>query len=164
MLLTDDWFDLQTQDRPRLCTHPPTAMETLVEIFNEACLSHPHIPHIFDIPRLITHMWRRQLSKEADFLFNINVGPSFWPCFMHELLIVFIVLPLAHVSNYKSPWVLRESSPNLEAQDHLEARFKNPELHGCGKFHDLEGLDNSPVSPRDLCSLKHKPGAKTLTR
>ena len=58
---------------------------------------------------------------------------------MHDPLIVLIVLTLAHVSNYKVPWVLRESSPALEVQNHMEAGFKHPELHGCDKFHDLEG-------------------------
>ena len=58
---------------------------------------------------------------------------------MHEPFIVSIVLPLAHVSKYRGIWVLQGSSPALEVQDHLEARFKHPEIHGCGKFHDLEG-------------------------
>ena len=58
---------------------------------------------------------------------------------MHAPLIVLIVSPLAHVSNYRGPCVLRWSSPDLEVKDHLEAGFKHPELHGCGKFHDLEG-------------------------
>ena len=71
----DDWFQLHTQDRPRLFTPPPAAMETVVEVFNEDRLSHPHIPHVFAIPRLMTHLWRRQLSKDADVLFTINVGP-----------------------------------------------------------------------------------------
>ena len=58
---------------------------------------------------------------------------------MHEPIIVLIVLPLAHVSNYRDPWVLRGSSPALEVQDHIYCGFKYTELHGCGKFHDLEG-------------------------
>ena len=99
----------------------------------------PHIPHVFAIPRLMTHLWRRQLSKDADVLFTINFGESFWLCSMHETLIVLIVLPLAHVSKYRGPWVLQGSSPALEVQDHVEAGFKHPEIHGCGKFHDLEG-------------------------
>ena len=35
--------------------------------------------------------------------------------------------------------MLREISSDLKVQDHMEAGFKHPELHGCGKFHDLEG-------------------------
>ena len=111
----------------------------MVEVFNEYCLAHPHIPHVFAISRLMTHLWRKLLSKDNDFLFAINVGPSFWPCYIHEPLIVLIVFPLDHVSNYIDPWVIQESSVSLEVQDHMEAGFKHPELHGCGKFHDLEG-------------------------
>ena len=80
----DDWFQLHTQYRPILWTPPPSAMETVVELFNEYCLSHPHIPHVFAIPRLMTHLWRRQLSKDADVLFTINMGPYFWPYSMYE--------------------------------------------------------------------------------
>ena len=94
---------------------------------------------MFDISRLITHLWRKQLSKEEDVLFTVNVGLSFPSCSMHESLIVLIVLPLAHVSKYRGPWVLWGSSRSLEVKDHLGAGFKYPELHGCGKFHDLEG-------------------------
>ena len=112
-------------------------------------MAHPHILHVFAIPLLMTHLWRRQLSKDADVLFTINVGPSFWPCSMNEPLIMLIVLPLAHVSNYRGPWVLWGSSPALEVQDHLEARFKHPELHGCGKFNDLEGPVHGVRDPKE---------------
>ena len=75
MLLPDDWFQLQTQDRPILCTPSPVAMETVVEVFNEYRLTHPHITHVIAIPCLMTHMWIRQLSKNAYVLFTINVEP-----------------------------------------------------------------------------------------
>ena len=77
-LSPDDWFQLHTQDRPIIWTPPPAAMETVVEVLNEDHSAHPHIPHMFAIPRLMTHLWRRQLSKYADVLFIINVGTSFW--------------------------------------------------------------------------------------
>ena len=77
-LSPDDWFELHKKYRPRLWTPPPAEMETVVEVFNEERLVHPHIPHVFAIPHLMTHLWRRQLSKDADVLFTINMGPSFW--------------------------------------------------------------------------------------
>ena len=110
----DYWFQLHTQDRPRLWKHPPAEMEKVVEVFNDDCLAHLHIPHVFAIPRLMTHLWRRKLSKDADVLFTIDMGPSSWPFSMHEPLIVLIVLSLDHVSNLICPWVLRGSSPALE--------------------------------------------------
>ena len=35
--------------------------------------------------------------------------------------------------------MIRGSPQALDVQDHLEAGSKHPELHGCRKFHDLEG-------------------------
>ena len=78
-LSPDYWFQLHIQDRPRLWTPPPAAMETVVEVFNEDCLEHVHTPHMFAIPRLMTNLWRRQLSKDADVLFTNNVGLYFFP-------------------------------------------------------------------------------------
>ena len=74
-LSPDDWFQLHTQDKPRLRTPTPAAIETVAEVFSADYLAHPHIPHVFAIPCLMTHLWRRQLFKDADVLFTINVGP-----------------------------------------------------------------------------------------
>ena len=76
-LSPDYWFELHTQDRPRLWTPPTAAMETVVEVSNEDRLAHSYIPHVFAIPSLMTHLCRSQLSKDVDVLFTINVGPSF---------------------------------------------------------------------------------------
>ena len=95
-------------------------------------LENTHTPHVFAIPSLMTHLWIRKLSKDSDVLFTINVGPSFRPSSICEALVVVIILPLAHVSNYRGPWVLCGSSPALGVQDHLEVGFKHPELHECG--------------------------------
>ena len=59
-LVPGDWFQLLTQYRPRLWTPPPAVMETVVEVFNEDLLAHPNTPHVFDIPRLITRLQRKQ--------------------------------------------------------------------------------------------------------
>ena len=124
---------------PMICTTPPSAIETVVELFNEDRLAHPHIPHVFAIPHLITHLWRKILPKDADVLFTVNVGPYLSPCSMHEPLIVLIAFHLDHVPNYRGTWVLRGSPPSFGVQNQPEAGFKHPELHGCGKSHDLEG-------------------------
>ena len=68
---------------------------------------------------------------------------------MNELIILLIVLHLDHVSNYRGPWVLRGISQALEVQNHLEAGFKHPELHGCGEFHYLEGPVHGVQDPKD---------------
>ena len=124
-------------------------METVVEVSNEDLLAHPYTPHMFAIPRFINHLWRRKLSKDAEVLFTINVGPSCWSRSMHEPIIVLICLPLDHVSNYRGPWVLQGISQALEVHSHLEDGFKHPELHGCGKFRDLEGPVHGVQDPKE---------------
>eukprot|EP00956_Cyclotella_meneghiniana_P028890 scaffold68504_cov17-Cyclotella_meneghiniana.AAC.1 len=65
-------------------------------MFNEDRIARPHLPHVFVVPRLMTGMWRKQLSKDADVVFTVESGPAFWPKHMHEPLLVLIVFPFAH--------------------------------------------------------------------
>jgi hypothetical protein len=57
-------------------------------------LAHPHWPHVFVISRLMTHMWRKVLGTDADILFTIPAGVTFWASGQFEPLIVAIVFPL----------------------------------------------------------------------
>ena len=98
-LAPENWFELHTQDMPRICIPSQVATENVVELLNEDCLSHPHTSHVFYIPRLMKHLCRKQLSKDADIFFTVNVGPYFWTYSMHEPLTMLIVLPLTHVTN-----------------------------------------------------------------
>jgi hypothetical protein len=134
-----DWFLLHTFEDPRLWVPPPAAMETVVEMFNEDRLAHPHIPHVFVVPRLMTHLWRKQLRKDVDLMFTVSCGASFWPHSMHEPLIVMIVLPFAHVPRYHGPWTVGGSFTGIGVVQRLEAGFKDPTIHGTRRFHDLEG-------------------------
>ena len=45
--------------------------------------------------------------------------------------------------------MLRGIYPALEVQYHMEAGFKHPKLHGCGKFHDLEGPVHGVRDPKE---------------
>ncbi|KAL7527171.1 hypothetical protein ACHAXR_001836 [Thalassiosira sp. AJA248-18] len=89
----DQWFELKEVDGARLWMPPPAAMETVMEIFNEDWIAHPWNPHVFVVPRLMTHLWRKSLGKDADVIFNVKVGNHFWGSSQHEPLIVAIVLP-----------------------------------------------------------------------
>ena len=51
----DHWFELQKVSGPRLWMPPPAAMGTVLEVFNEDQLAHPWNPHVFVVPRLMTH-------------------------------------------------------------------------------------------------------------
>ena len=139
LLRPEDWFTLYLEESPRLWLPPPAAMETVVELFNEDRLVHPHIPHVFAIPSLMTHLWRKTLSKDADVLFSIKPGAPFWPRTMHEPLILIIVLPLSHAPNYLGPWSIRRTGEAEVLERELEARFKDPTIHGSRKFYDLAG-------------------------
>ena len=70
LLKPDDWFDLHNIQEARLWIPPPAAMETVVELFNEDRLAQLHIPNVFFVPRLMTHLWRKQPIKDADICFT----------------------------------------------------------------------------------------------
>jgi hypothetical protein len=141
LLTPNDWFDLRNVAGPRLWMPPPTAMETVVEMFGEDRLIRPHLPHVFVVPRLMTHLWRKALSKDADLVLTVPPGQSFWPASMHKPLIVLIVLPLTHVDSYRGPWLVGST----DAAAALEKRVRSGFATWCeskdapGKLHELEG-------------------------
>ena len=109
---------------------PPAAMETVMELFSKDLMVNPTESHVFVVPRLMTHLWRKSLGKDADVMFHVPAGSCFWPKAMHEPLIVAIVLPLKHVPCYRGPWVLRGTTDSDELSKQLVAGFKEPGLHG----------------------------------
>ena len=137
-LSPNDWFRLYEIKGHRLWVPPPAAMATVVELFSEDRLVHPHLAHVFVIPRLMTHLWRRALTKDADLNFSVYPGAPFWPLVMHEPLTVLVVLPLAHTPDYFGPWVVKHR-PSTEAfNSKLVAEFQRPGKCGRREFHDLE--------------------------
>ena len=107
LLSAKEWFLLHKINSPRLWMPAPAAMETALELFNEDRLMHPHIPHVFCVPRLMTNLWRKQLSKDADVVVTLGCGNPSWPSHMHEPLLISIVLPLSFVPQYRGPWVAK---------------------------------------------------------
>ena len=97
------WFELQGVSGPRLWVPPPAAMATALEVFYEDRIAHPWKPHVFVVPRLMTHMWRKSLSKDAGLVFTVQVGEHFWDASQHKPLIIDLVLPLLHAPNYRGP-------------------------------------------------------------
>ena len=120
-----DWFDLKSVSGPRLWMPPPAAMVTVLEMFNEDRLIRPHLPHVFVVPRLMTHLWRKQLTKDADVVFTVPCGTEFWPASMHEPLLVLIVFPLTHVRSHRGPWVLKGTDAATKVEDELTRGFKS---------------------------------------
>ena len=75
-------------------------METVIQVFNEDRLAHPWNPHVFVVPRLMTHLLRKNLGKDMDVLFTVQMGGHFWGKAQHKPLIVAVALPLVHVDGY----------------------------------------------------------------
>ena len=130
-------------------------METVVELFTDDQLVHPNIPHVFCVLRLMTHFWRKALSKDGDLMFTVAEGNSFWPKYMHEPLIVLVVLPLFFVTHYREPWVLRGSALSKKYKAELDAGFKISARNGLQELHDVTSplpsvWDLSKQGNRDL--------------
>ena len=134
----EDWFRLHEIPGHRLWIPPPAAMTTVMELFAEDHLVNPHLAHVFVIPRLMTHMWRKHLFKDADLKFYVQAGAPFWPRSMHEPLTVVVVFPLAHVVDYRGPWTVRGRPHTERVIEQLDLRFKRPEQGGRREFLDLE--------------------------
>ena len=116
-------FELKDIKAARLWMLPPAAMEVVIELLWEDKLAHPQWPHVFCVPCLMTHMWRRDLGKNTDVLFLVPAGIPFWGAAQFEPLIVAIVIPLAHVRDYTGPWAVKGS---LHYEHALGEGFKQP--------------------------------------
>jgi len=116
-------------------------MATVVELFNDDRLAHPEILHVFCVPRMMTHMWRKALSKDADLTFKVEAGASCWPKGMLEPLIVLVVLPLHFVPHYRGPWVMRGGECAVGCKTALDSAFRAPARDGPEELHDV----GSPV-------------------
>ena len=45
-----------------------------MEMYNEDRIAHPWNTHIFAVPRLMTHLWRKSLFKDADLNFTVTTA------------------------------------------------------------------------------------------
>ncbi len=109
----DNMFKLKDVKAARLWLLPPAAMEVAIKLLWEDKLAHPRWPHMFVVLRFMTHMWRRDLGKNADILFTVPAGVTFWGGTQLEPLIVAIVFPLAHVSDHTGPWAIKGTTMGL---------------------------------------------------
>jgi hypothetical protein len=107
-----------------------------LKLFSDDSLAHPQWPHIFVVPRLMTHMWRKDLGKDANILFTIPAGTTFWGGNHFEPLIIAIVFPLAHVTRYTGPWLVRDTDEGAQYKCTLTSGFKGNEP---GELHELDG-------------------------
>ena len=61
------------------------------------------------VPRLITFVWIKYMGKEADFMFTVPVGITFWGSGGDEPLIIYLFLPVVSRRNWRDPWTIRGS-------------------------------------------------------
>ena len=129
-------FELKDMEAVQVWVMAPTVMETALELFGDDRLAHPRWPHVFVIPRLMTHMWRRNLGKDVDVLFTVPVGVPFWTAEQFEPLIVAIVSPLSPVPRYSGPWLVKGTDEGAQLERSLIDGFKgnDPREH-----HDVGG-------------------------
>ena len=96
-------FELRDMQAARLWVMAPAVMETALELFGDDRLAHPQWPQVFVIPCLMTHMWMKNLGKDAYVLFTVPAGIPFWTAGQFEPLIVAILFPLSRVPRYTGP-------------------------------------------------------------
>jgi hypothetical protein len=134
LLSPNDWFQLSKSYSPRLWCPPPAAMTEVLEMFSEDRLAHPFVPHVFVVPRLMTHLWRKALSKDADLMVTLNTNHPFWNSTQHEPLLLCIVLPCSPTNNYFGPWVAKGAPGFSTLESYLQqglrlwARDRSQEL------------------------------------
>jgi len=132
-------FELKNLQAARLWMLPPADMEVALELLTEDRLAHPHWPHVFLVPRLMTHLWRRDLGKEADILFNIPAGVPFWGARQYEPLTVAILFPLSQVSSYTGPWVVKGTDVGANFEQALVRGFGGDPPDDPAELHGLDG-------------------------
>lgn len=134
----DLWFESRHVKGARLWMPPPAAMGTVMEVFNEDRIADMKTTHIFAIPRLMTHLWRKKLGKRADVIFEVATGTNhFWDKTQHEPLIIAIVFPLSHTANYRGPWTAKGTAHVDAVSEELVQGFKYHHANESGEFPKL---------------------------
>jgi hypothetical protein len=94
---------------------------------------------VFLVPRLMTHLWQRDLGKEADILFNVPVSVPFWGAWQCEPLTVAILFPLSHVPSHTGPWVVKGTDVGANFEQSLVQGFRGDSPDDSAELHGLDG-------------------------
>jgi hypothetical protein len=119
---------------------PPVTMEVVLELFCKDRLAHPYWPHVFVVPHLMTHLWRKDLINNADLLFMVPAQVPFWTSGQFKPLIGAVMLSLSHVPSYTGTWLVKGTDKGEQAERTLQQGFKTGEPDDTGKFHVLTGF------------------------
>jgi hypothetical protein len=122
-------------DSVLLWTPAPAAANAAVEQLSFSRLKRPCLTHVFVVPRLMTHLWRKQLFKLADLVFSMPAGFRLdtWPSNMFEPLIVGVILPYLPAF----PWSRRHTDSVLEVGRALSGVFSALQGDECSVLRQL---------------------------
>jgi hypothetical protein len=107
VLSPTEWYDPHPSGETHVWVPPPAAAGAAIDWQGQSIHKRPESVHIVLVPRLLTGLWRKKLSKTSDLLFTVPLESKvLWPEENHEPLICAVCLPLSQVS----PWRHRGSA------------------------------------------------------
>jgi hypothetical protein len=87
------WIPTPIKDSWLLWCPPPAAADVTIDELMFLCHKHTHLNHIFIVPRLATHLWRKKLYKTCDIVLTLLPGSRpFWSASAHEPLLIWLTL------------------------------------------------------------------------
>ena len=111
-LSPEGWFDEGHGTGNYVWTPPPAAADVVVEQLGRARHKRPESMHLVVVPRVMTGLWRRHMTRGSDFYFKID-WPDIWPLkSQFEPLLIFVCLPY------------RSANPRLEERERLLETFR----------------------------------------
>ena len=132
------WMPTENAETCFLWAPAPAAARVAVEELRRARHKRQNSYHVFVCPRLMTNLWRKDLGKVVDFLFELPSGAPQWPSDTHEPLVVGIVLPFIR----SQPWQLRRAPKLLGMARQLRRVFQTPDGDGRPLLRELFELPN----------------------
>ena len=97
------------KDNNIMWSPPLNAAETALELLFEKRLQQQYKSHLIPVTWKMYFLWRKQMWKEADLLFNFPVMIPFGGLGEHEPLIIALFLPNVSCRNWNGPWTIRGS-------------------------------------------------------
>jgi hypothetical protein len=126
-----EWCDPHPSGGTYVWIPPPAAAFHAVEwLAQQSIHKRPDSVHVMLVPRLVTNLWRKRLSKTSDLLFTIPLESKVvWKKENHEPLICALCLPLSQASSWSHrgtarvyKGVFRRLSPLWEVGDDAPGR------------------------------------------
>ena len=116
----------RTISKPKkfLWTPPPAAADVALEQLRITRVKRRNSAHVVAIPKLFTHLWRKQLHKTCDLVVEVPPGSEGWSESMYEPLMLGFVFPfLPH-----RPWILQGAPKMHQMGRNMRQLFKENKL------------------------------------